>query len=180
VPATIVRPPMVKESKANLECRVLEIKSLGDTGGAGQLVICQVMRLHIADEIFTDDKRIDQTKLELVARLGGDWYCKVGPENLFRVDKPNTKLGIGIDALPQSIKNSQQLTGNHLGQLANVYELPAIDPSFDDEHLKQIVQYYSINPADMERELHHYAAKLLNEGKVQDAWQVLLSADNPA
>ena len=175
-PATIVTPPMVKESKANLECRVLEVKSLGDEGGAGQLVICEVICVHIADELFTDGK-IDQTKLELVARLGGDWYCKVGPENLFTVAKPNTKLGIGIDALPQEIKNSNILTGNHLGQLANVYDLPVIDAAFDDEHLKQIVQYYSLNPVDMEKELHHYAAALLDKGKVQEAWQVLLSAD---
>ena len=178
--ATLVAPPMVKESKANLECRVIEIKSLGDTGGAGQLVLCEVLRLHIADEIFTEEGKIDQAKLELVARLGGDWYCKVGPENLFTVEKPNTKLGIGIDALPQGIKSSTILTGNHLGQLANVYELPVIDAAFDDEHLKQIVQYYSLNPADMELELHHYAARLLNEGKVREAWQVLLSADNIA
>jgi flavin reductase (DIM6/NTAB) family NADH-FMN oxidoreductase RutF len=177
-PATVVTPPMVKESKANLECKVLEVKSLGDTGGAGQLVICEVIRLHIADELFTEDKKIDQTKLELVARLGGDWYCKVGPENLFKVEKPNTRLGIGIDALPQGIKNSSVLTGNHLGQLANVYELPVIDAGFDDGHLNQIVQYYAINPADLEKEIHHYAAQLLNEGKVAEAWQVLLSVDH--
>jgi hypothetical protein len=169
---------MVKESKANLECRVLEVKSLGEVGGAGQLVICEVMQLHIADELLSEDKKIDQTKLALVARLGGDWYCKVGPENLFKVEKPNTKLGIGIDALPQGIKNSTVLSGNHLGQLANVYELPVVDVAFDDEHLKQIVQYYSINPVEMENELHHYALKLLNEGKVTEAWQVLLASDN--
>ena len=175
--ADLVSPPMVKESKANLECKVLEVKSLGETGGAGQLVICEVLRLHMADELVTEDGKIDQSKLELVARLGGDWYCKVGPDNLFQVEKPNTKLGVGIDALPKGIKNSTILTGNHLGQLANVCEMPVIDASFDNEHVKQIVQYYSLNPADMEFELHHYAAKLLNEGKVGEAWQVLLSAD---
>ncbi len=131
----------------------------------------------MADELVTEDGKIDQSKLELVARLGGDWYCKVGPDNLFQVEKPNTKLGVGIDALPKGIKNSTILTGNHLGQLANVCEMPVIDASFDNEHVKQIVQYYSLNPADMEFELHHYAAKLLNEGKVGEAWQVLLSAD---
>ncbi|MEO6069830.1 MAG: flavin reductase family protein [Chitinophagaceae bacterium] len=175
--ADLVSPPMVKESKANLECKVLEVKSLGETGGAGQLVICEVLRLHMADELVTEDGKIDQSKLELVARLGGDWYCKVGPDNLFQVEKPNTKLGVGIDALPKGIKNSTILTGNHLGQLANVCEMPVIDASFDNEHVKQIVQYYSLNPADMEFEVHHYAAKLLNEGKVGEAWQVLLSAD---
>jgi flavin reductase (DIM6/NTAB) family NADH-FMN oxidoreductase RutF len=176
-PATLVKPPMVKESKAKLECKVLEIKSLGEEGGAGNLVICEVLRLHLDDSLLTDDKKFDQSKLELVARLGGDWYCKVSKENLFMVPKPNIKLGIGIDALPRSIRLSNILTGNHLGQLGNVHEMPVVEPSFDDEHLKNIVQYFSVNPADMEKEIHLYAAKLLNEGKVADAWQVLLSID---
>jgi flavin reductase (DIM6/NTAB) family NADH-FMN oxidoreductase RutF len=173
--ATIVKPPMVKESKAKLECKVLEIKSLGNEGGAGNLVICEVLVLHLNDELLTADKKFDQTKLELVARLGADWYCHVSKENLFIVEKPNTKLGIGIDALPQSIRNSKILSGNHLGQLGNVHELPVVEPSFDDEHLKNIIQYFSVNPADMEKELHQYAAKLLEEKKVHDAWQVLLT-----
>ncbi|MDQ3682422.1 MAG: flavin reductase family protein [Bacteroidota bacterium] len=173
-----VRPPMIKESNAKLECKVLEIKSLGENGGAGQLVICEVICIHINDEILTEDKKMDQTKIEHVARLGGDWYCKVSAENLFKVTKPNTQLGIGIDALPQTIRGSKILSGNHLGQLANVQEIPVIQPSFDDEHLKNIVQYFSINPADMEREIHVYAAKLLDDGKVEEAWQVLLATEN--
>ena len=177
-PATMVKPPMVKESKAKLECKVLEIKSLGENAGAGQLVICEILCIHINDEILTEDKKIDQTKIEHVARLGGDWYCKVSPENLFKVAKPNTQLGIGIDVLPQAIRDSKILSGNHLGQLGNVHEMPVIQASFDDEHLKNIVQYFSIDPADMEREIHSYATKLLDEGKVEDAWQVLLAAEN--
>lgn len=177
-PATLVKPPMVKESKAKLECRVLEIKSLGESGGAGQLVICEVLRLHLDDGLLNEEKKIDQTRLELVARLGGDWYCRVSKENLFIVPKPNTKLGIGIDALPEGIRFSKLLTGNHLGLLANVHELPAIEPAFDDEHLKNIFQYYAINPAEMEKEVHAYAAKLLDANKVREAWQVLLAAEN--
>jgi flavin reductase (DIM6/NTAB) family NADH-FMN oxidoreductase RutF len=173
--ATLVRPPMVKESKVKMECRVQEVKSLGQEGGAGQLVICEVLKLHLDDSLLTEDKKFDQTKLELVARLGGDWYCRVSKENLFTVPKPNVQIGIGIDALPESIRNSAILTGNQLGQLANVHELPVVLPSFDDEHLKNIIQYFSINPADMEKELHRYAAKLLEEGKTPEAWQVLLA-----
>jgi flavin reductase (DIM6/NTAB) family NADH-FMN oxidoreductase RutF len=169
-----VRPPMVKEAKAKLECKVLEIKSLGESGGAGQLVICEVVCLHIDDALLDENKKFDQRKLELVARLGGDWYCKVTPEVLFQVEKPNTKLGIGIDALPEAVRHSRFLTGNHLGQLANVNEMPVILPSFDDEHLKNIVQYFSVNPSEMEKEVHLYAARLLDEGKVEEAWQVLL------
>jgi len=174
-PATLVKPPMVKESKAKMECRVLEIKSLGEQGGAGNLVICEVLRLHIDDTLLIDNKSFDQTRLEHVARLGGDWYCHVSKENLFKVPKPNIKLGIGFDALPESIRHSKFLTGNHLGQLANVHEMPIVQPSFDDEHLKNIIQYFSVDPDDMEKELHKYAARLLNEGKVDEAWQVLLA-----
>lgn len=176
--AKLVKPPMVKESKARLECKVLEVKPLGTGGGAGNLVICEVLYLHLDDNLLTAEKKFDQTKLELVARLGGDWYCRVSKENLFRVTKPNTELGIGIDALPESIRHSKFLTGNNLGQLANVHQLPVIHPSFDDTHLKNIIQYYSINPTEMEKEIHLYAARLLDEGKVQDAWQVLLASEN--
>ena len=176
-PATLVKPPMVKESKVKLECRVIEVKPLGTNGGAGNLVLCEVMRMHIDESILNEKKMIDQRKLHHIARLGGDWYCKVDQTNLFIVEKPNVKLGIGVDVLPKHIRNSGILTGNNLGQLGNVHEMPVIDPSFDDAHVKNIVQYYSINPEEMERELHTYARKLLAEGKVGEAWQVLLSIE---
>lgn len=174
-PATLVQPPMVKESKIKLECKVHEIKPLGTEGGAGNLVICEVLRMHISDEVLNEKNMIDQRKLHHVARLGGDWYCKVDESNLFQVEKPNTQLGIGIDALPAPIKNSKILTGNNLAQLGNVNEMPVIDPSFDDAQLKSIFQYYAVNPVEMENELHTYAKKLLNEGRVHEAWQVLLA-----
>lgn len=173
--ASLVQPPMVQESKVKMECRVLEIKPLGEEGGAGNLVICEVLRMHISDSLLDENKKIDQRKLEHVARLGGDWYCHVSKENLFIVPKPNVQLGIGFDQLPASIRHSKILTGNQLGLLANVHELPAVQPSFDDEHLKNIVQYFSVNPDEMEQELHQYAARLLDEGKVDAAWQVLLA-----
>lgn len=173
--ATIVRPPMVKESKVKLECKVNEIKPLGAEGGAGNLVICEVLKMHIDDSFLDENKMIDQRKIHHIARLGGDWYCRVDETNLFHVQKPNTELGIGIDSLPESIRNSKILTGNNLGQLANVQEMPVIEASFDDAHLKNIIQYYSINPDEMEKELHTYAKKLLAEGKVKEAWQVLLA-----
>ena len=174
-PATLVKPPMVKESNVKMECKVLEVKPLGTEGGAGNLVICEVMRMHIDDSLLDENKKIDQRKIHHIARLGGDWYCKVDETNLFMVPKPNTELGIGVDALPESIRNSDILTGNDLGHLANVREMPVIEPSFDDTHLKNIIQYYSLNPDEMEKELHAYAKKLLAEGKVKEAWQVLLA-----
>ena len=145
-------------------------------GGAGNLVICEVLVMHIDDTLLDENKKIDQRKINHVARLGGDWYCKVDETNLFQVAKPNTQLGIGIDSLPPSIRNSKYLSGNDLGQLANVQEIPAIEPSFDDTHLKQIIQYYSINPEEMEKELHLYAQKMLDSGNVAAAWQVLLAS----
>ena len=175
-PATLVRPPMVKESKVKLECRVLEIKPLGTEGGAGNLVICEVLRMHIDDSLLDENQKLDQRKIHHVARLGGDWYCKVDETNLFIVEKPNTRLGMGVDLLPDPVRNSKILTGNNLGQLANLTEIPVIDPAFDDSHLKQIIQYYSIDPDDMEKELHRYAKKLLDDGRIAEAWQVLLAA----
>lgn len=173
--ATVIKPPMVKESKAKMECKVLEVKPLGENGGAGNLVICEALLLHLDDSLLIENKNFDQTKLELVARLGGDWYCHVSKENLFQVPKPNSKLGIGIDVLPESIRSSKIFTGNHLGMLGNVHEMPEVQPSFDDEHLKNIIQYFSVNPDDMEKEIHKYAAQLLDKGKINEAWQVLLA-----
>lgn len=175
IPSTLIRPPMVKESPVSMECKVTEVKPLGTEGGAGNLVICEVLRIHLSDTLLDEQGKIDQRKLHHAARLGGDWYCAVNETNLFRVEKPNTKLGIGVDALPAAIRQSRILTGNELGQLANVHEFPIIDPAFDDPHLKQIIQYYSISPDEMEKELHSYAGKLLAQNKVQEAWQVLLA-----
>jgi flavin reductase (DIM6/NTAB) family NADH-FMN oxidoreductase RutF len=175
--ATLVKPPMVKESKIKLECKVLEVKALGNDGGAGNLVICEVLYMHIDESILDENKKIDQTKLKHVARLGADWYCKVDETNLFKVAKPNTLLGIGIDNLPAAIRNSKILSGNHLGQLANVHDMPIVDPAFENDALKQIVQYYNLDPKEMEEETHRLATKFLNEGNVNDAWQILLSND---
>jgi flavin reductase (DIM6/NTAB) family NADH-FMN oxidoreductase RutF len=175
--ATIVKPPMVKESKIKLECKVIEVKPLGTEGGAGNLVICEVLCMHIDESILDENKKIDQTKIQHVARLGGDWYCKVNESNLFKVAKPNIQLGVGIDALPEAIRNSKILTGNHLGQLANVHDMPIVDPNFENDTLKQIVQYYNLDPQEMEVETHKLAAVFLNNDNVKDAWQVLLAND---
>jgi flavin reductase (DIM6/NTAB) family NADH-FMN oxidoreductase RutF len=173
--AMIVRPPMVKESPVKLECKVNEIKPLGKEGGSGNLVVAEVLIMHINESILNDDlTMIDQLKLNHVARLGGDWYCKVDKTNLFRLEKPNTKLGIGIDVLPEHIRNSKILSGNNLGQLANVHAMPVIDFAFRDDTLEKIVQKYFENPLKMELELHAYAKQLLDRGNVNEAWQILL------
>ena len=176
-PSLLVKPPRVKESPIQLECKVIEVKPLGTEGGAGNLVIAEVLMMHINDAILNEDKTmIDQTKLHHIARLGGDWYCKIDSSNLFKVYKPNTQLGIGIDCLSASIRQSTILTCNNLAQLGNLKELPLVDPAFNDDRLKNIILYYSIDPNEMEKELHYYAKELLDAGKVQEAWQVLLTA----
>jgi flavin reductase (DIM6/NTAB) family NADH-FMN oxidoreductase RutF len=174
--ATVVRPPMVKEAKIKLECKVNQVIPLGTGGGAGNMVVAEVLVMHIDESVLNSEGKIDQRKLDLVARLGGNWYTRANADTIFEVEKPNTQLGIGVDSLPESIKNSKILTRNHLGQLANVHEYPFVDATFNDERLKNIIQYYSINPDEMEAELHRYAAELLNTGKVSEAWQILLAA----
>jgi flavin reductase (DIM6/NTAB) family NADH-FMN oxidoreductase RutF len=174
--STLVKPPMVKESKIKLECKVNQIIELGTQGGAGNMVIAEVLMMHIDESILNPENKIDQTKLDLVARLGGNWYTRVNASTLFEVEKPNVQLGIGFDALPLSVRSSNILTGNDLAQLANVNEFPNVDATFNDDNLKNIIQYFSINPEEMERELHSYAKKLLEEGKVNLAWQILLAS----
>lgn len=175
-PSIMVQPPRVKESPVQLECNVIEIKPLGSEGGAGNLIIAEVLLMHINEAVLNDQGKIDQRKLDLVARLGGNWYSRANAQTIFEVEKPNTQIAIGFDGLPLSIRQSKILSGNNLGMLANVYEIPFVDAAYDDEKLKNIIQYYSINPDEMEKELHIYAKELLDTGSVNEAWQVLLTA----
>ena len=170
--ALMVAPPMVKESKAKLECRVQEIKSLGDKGGAGQLVIAEVLCMHINDDLISADGKFMQEKMGHVARLGADWYAKITAETLFRVKKPNVKLGIGLDALPDWMVNSKILTGNHLGQLANVESVPARVDNFNDNRYTKLLTEFE--GEELRKQCQWYAAELLNDGRVDEAWQVLL------
>ncbi|MEJ7821539.1 MAG: flavin reductase family protein [Chitinophagaceae bacterium] len=174
-PSQIIKPPRVKDSPIQMECKVLEVKPLGTEGGAGNLVIAEILMMHINENILNEAGNIDQKKLDVVARLGGNWYTRANSSTIFEVEKPNTQLGIGVDSLPENIRNSKILTGNNLGQLANVNETPFVDTAFEDDQLKNIFQYYSADPEEMEKELHLYAKELLDDGKVKEAWQVLLA-----
>ena len=173
--SVIIKPPRVKDSPIQMECKVLEVKPLGTEGGAGNLVIAEVLMIHIHENILNEAGNIDQQKLDVVARLGGNWYTRANASTIFEVEKPNTRLGIGVDFLPENIRNSKILTGNNLGQLANVMETPFVDAAFEDDQLTNIFQYYSADPLEMEKELHLYAKELLDDGKVKEAWQVLLA-----
>ena len=175
LPGEKVKPFRVAESPVQLECKVRQVIETGTEGGAGNLVICEVLVMHINDDILNEHQQIDPHKIDLVARMGQDYYCRASGAAVFEVPKPNTQLGIGIDNLPSAIRCSKVLSGNNLGKLANVFSLPDINPAFDDNRVKQIVQYYSISPDEMERELHIYAKTLLDAGLVNEAWQILLS-----
>lgn len=124
LPSTLVRPPRVAESPIQLECTISDIISLGEQAGAGNLVIAHIKVIHIKEQVLTVQNKIDPTKLDLVARLGEDWYTRVTSESMFQVEKPNTQLGIGFDQLPAYIKNHPALSGNEKGQLANVSKIP--------------------------------------------------------
>lgn len=175
LPSIKIKPWRVAESPVQMECKVLQVIETGTEGGAGNLVICEMLAMHINDAVLNDKQQIDPNLIDLVARMGFDNYCRASGTAVFQVPKPNTQLGIGFDQLPETIRNSSILSGNDLGILANVCELPTIDPTFNDDTLKNIIQYYSINPDDMEKELHFYAKELLAEGKINEAWQVLLA-----
>lgn len=176
VPSETVKPFRVKESPVNLECRVMQVIETGKEGGAGNLVVCEVAMIHLDERILDELGKIDPDKIDLVARMGLDYYCRASGEAVFILPQPKTHLGIGVDVLPPSIRNSRILTGNNLGQLANLPEIPPVDPAFADDRLKQIIQYYGNSPEEMETELHRHAHSLLEAGKVQEAWQVLLSS----
>lgn len=153
--ADLVKPKLIAECPVNFECQVLEIKSLGDQGGAGNLVICEVKKIHIREEYLNEEGNLDQAKLDMVARLGGNWYSRNNENNLFEVPKPLVTKGIGFDLLPNAIKYSKTFTGNDLGMLANVEILPS-DNCHDDE------------------KIHLEAQKLLLESKIDEAWKVLV------
>ncbi|TAD84946.1 MAG: flavin reductase family protein [Bacteroidetes bacterium] len=175
LPALHVKPYRVAESPVQIECTVRQIIPTGDQGGAGTLVICNVVAMHINDAVLDANQQIDPHKIDLVARMGLDYYCRASGQAVFEVEKPGSQVGIGFNGLPPAVRNSSILSGNNLGQLASVPELPTIDPAFSDDRVKQIVQYYGISPTEMEQEMHHYAKQLLNDNKVAQAWQVLLT-----
>lgn len=171
-----VKPPYVQEAPVAFECKVNEVKSLGEEGGAGQLVICEVLRIHVKQEILDEDGRIDPNKIDTVGRMGGDWYVRSSGDAIFKVAKPLTTMGIGVDQIPDHIRTSTVLTGNHLGQLGNVENLPSNDEVEDfssEPEVRAILDSFD-DEENIQLELHKLAADLLNEGEVDTAWKVLM------
>ena len=177
IPSLTVKPPRVAESPVQLECVVKEVKALGDGPGAGNLVIAEIKVMHIDERILDEEGKIDQLKLEHVARLGGDWYCRVNKDNLFKVAKPVRTMGIGVDSIPYAIRNSKVLTGNNLGQLGNVELLPTDEEAetySQSPEIKEILDATIGDSQTRELQLHLKAKQLLDECRVEEAWKVLL------
>ena len=173
---TIILPPMVKEAKIKLECEVLDVHALGVHSGAGNLVICEVLCIHVDDSILNEaGTMIDQLKIQQISRLGGDYYSVNNPQNLITVEKPNRNIGVGIDCLPENIRNSQFLNNNHLAQLAKVAAIPECDHHFDDERLEALNHFF--NGTKRKEKIHTYALELLDMREVWKAWQVLLTEE---
>lgn len=166
IASDIVKPPRVGESPVSFECKVKEIVELGQEGGAGNLIICEVVMVHVADHVLDKDLKIDPFKIDTVARMGGDWYCR-SKDAMFEVPKPLSTLGIGVDSIPEQVRHSDILTGNDLGKLGNVDTLPE----------KEEVKAYAIAHDIMEltvQQRHEKAKELIRKGHLTEAWNVLL------
>jgi flavin reductase (DIM6/NTAB) family NADH-FMN oxidoreductase RutF len=158
----MVKPPRVVESKAVFECKVKQVIQMSEAGGSPNLVICEVILAHFSEDILNEKGFIDQTKTDWVARLGGDWYCRASGDALFEVPKPSIHKGIGVDAIPAFIKSNPLLTGNDLGRLGNIEQLPTREA---------IETFIKTNLSDNYETL---GLRLLKEGKVKEAWMALL------
>jgi flavin reductase (DIM6/NTAB) family NADH-FMN oxidoreductase RutF len=171
VSSKMVRPPRVGESRVSLECKVNQVIELGTQGGAGNLIICEIVLMHIKEEVLDEHGRIDPQKMDSVARMGGDYYVRAKGENVFTVPKPNEKLGIGFDGLPAAVRNSAVLTGNDLGRLANIEQLP--DPASIQLYISRHPESAAAASRGVDA-LHQLAQRLLNEGKLEEAWKTIL------
>ncbi len=158
----IVSPFLIQESPVNFECKVNDIIHLGDQGGAGNLIICEILQIHIKEDVLDEDKNIDPIKLDAISRLGGSFYSKINEENIFQIPKPIHKIGMGVDQLPREIRDSDILTGNELAILASYEKTPSKNKSESERRFNNI------------KEQHQIAKELILAGKSDEAWQILL------
>jgi flavin reductase (DIM6/NTAB) family NADH-FMN oxidoreductase RutF len=180
IPSETIRPFRVKESPVQFECKVNEVIELGDQGGAGNLVICEVLRMHIDTKILDDTLQIDQKKIDLVARMGGNWYCRADENSMFEIEKPITTCGIGYDAIPQDIRQSAVLSANDLGQLGGIEELPD-ETEVNEFKLLELSELFLSLEDDataLENALHQQAKGYLKANQLKEAWMTLLAFNN--
>jgi len=180
VASETIKPFRVSESPVQFECKVNEVVELGDSGGAGNLVICEVTRIHINEAVLGDDGKIDQHKIDLVSRMGGNWYCRANDASMFEITKPIVTKGIGVDAIPEDIRHSTILSGNDLGQLGGIEVLPNETDVNDYKLLELSDLFVSLedDQAALEIALHNRAKELLTENKLEEAWKTLLTFNN--
>jgi hypothetical protein len=172
IASEVVKPFRVKESPVQFECKVTQIIPLGTEGGAGNLVLCEVVRIHIDESVLDENGAIDQYKIDLVSRLGGNWYSRSN-QGLFEVPKPLSTLGIGVDAIPNFIKESTVFTGNDLGMLGNIEALPTMEEV--SIFVKQNFAVKGVLSSDDAVKVHLEAKKYLDSNDVFSAWKVLLA-----
>lgn len=161
IKSDLVKPFRVKESPVQFECKVNQIIELGQNGGAGNLIICEVLRIHIKEELLDENGLIDQKKIDLVSRMGGNWYCRADENSMFEIAKPLTTIGIGIDQIPEHIRKNKIFTGNELGLLASVESIPAKDKTNGSHNNKA--------------NIYLKAKKLIGKGEIIKAWKILLN-----
>jgi len=180
IASDMVKPFRVKESPVQFECKVNQVIELGKEGGAGNLIICEVIRIHIHEEVLDDNQLIDQVKIDLVARMGGNWYCRADKNSMFEIAKPITTIGVGYDAIPEDVRSSSVLTGNDLGKLGGVEEIPNETDVNEYKLIELSDLFVSLedNAVKLEMELHTLAQQLLKEDKLEEAWKTLLAFNN--
>lgn len=169
-PSEAVRPPRVRESPVSFECTVDRVIALGEGGGAGNLVVARVVRIHLDDRVLDEQGELDTIKLDLVARMGGSYYCRASPDNLFEIPKPLRTLGMGVDRLPEPIRRSRILTGNNLGRLGNLERFPE-QAMLDAVAEREEVWRARIAGVDA---VHRLAQHYLETDRSQEALAVLL------
>lgn len=164
IKSDLVKPFRVKESPVQFECKVNQIIELGKNGGAGNLIICEVLRIHIKNEVLDENGLIDQKKIDLVSRMGGNWYCRANENSMFEIEKPLTTIGIGIDQIPEHIRKNKIFTGNDLGLLASIESIPTKDKTTP----------ITIGPPKNTSDIYLRAKKLIEKGEIIKAWEILL------
>ena len=177
VSSDIIKPPRIGEAPVAFECTVDQVIELGDHGGAGNLVIARVVKIHIDQAYLDESGKLDTHKLDLVARMGGSHYCRANGDALFEIPKPLRTKGIGVDQLPDHVRNSPVLTGNDLGRLANIEALPDQDMIAQSKQSKEIIAILKSNESDSSRHIniHHFAKQSLADGDPQKALSILMT-----
>ena len=177
LPSERVRPPRVAECPVAFECRVQQVIPLGTEGGAGHLVVCEILLAHVSEAVLDEEQRIDPHKLDAIGRMGGSLYCRASGEALFEIARPVREKGIGVDQLPQPIRESNVLTGSNLAQLANVAQVPDaadLQAYADEPRISRRWKLYSLTPESLPEKMHELARDFLRQGEVMKAWAALM------